>query len=79
MELILDSEEYQGISLQVLSLIKSMITDEEARFTILESVFIHFEDQAKKVQFIDEKSIAIYLRLLARQFCENFLKATNKI
>lgn len=79
MELILDSEEYQGMHLQVLSLIKSMITDEEARFTILQSVFIHFEERSKKVQFIDEKSIAIYLRLLAKQFCENFLKVTNKI
>lgn len=79
MELLSDSEEYQGYSLQILSLIKSLVKDEQARLNILESVFVHFQERSKQVEFIDEKSIAIYLRLMAKQFCENFLKATNKI
>lgn len=79
MELLSDSEDYQAMSLQILSLIKSLVKDEQARLNILESVFVHFQERAKQVEFIDEKSIAIYLRLMAKQFCENFIKATNKI
>lgn len=78
MELMSDTEVYQDYALQIMSLIKSLVKEEDARLTILESVFLHFEERNKKVKFTDEKTIAIYLRLLARRFCSNFLQSTCK-
>lgn len=78
MEIMSDSETYQSFALQIMSLIKSLVKEEDARLTILESVFLQFEDRNKKFKFTDEKSIAIYLRLLARRFCSNFLNAPSK-
>lgn len=73
-----DIEVYQSYALQIMALIKSLVEEEDARLTILESVFLHYEERNKKIKFIDEKTIAIYLRLLARRFCSNFLQATCK-
>lgn len=78
MELMSDTEAYQAYALQIMSLIKSLVEEEDARLNILESVFIHYEERNKKVKFTDERSLAIYLRLLARRFCKNFLESTCK-
>lgn len=78
MEILSDSETYQMYALQVFSLIKSLVQDEGARLLILEETFNRYEDRNRQVKFADEKTLAIFLRLTARQLCSNFLQVTCK-
>lgn len=73
-----DESVFQDYHLQIMSLIKSLVLEEDARVRILKETFERYAERNHKVLFTDENSLAIFLRLTARQFCINFLQATSK-
>lgn len=73
-----EEEEEQSRYLLVLAYIKSLVSEEDARVTILHASLDKLIQIKQKLQFLDRESELNYLRATAKKFCNNFLQATCK-
>ena len=73
----LEQSELDSASAQVYAFIKKLVGDEKEANNVLRIVLERFSTQRDISNFETPKGLAVYLRLLARNCCIDFLREKN--